>query len=289
LAQIDRSKIKKLKVFLDPLYGSVGLIIKNLIAELEIDPVYFQAEPDANFGGLSEPNPLNPEIRERSLKECKKSGADFGVMWDGDGDRCFFIDEFGNFIDAPYITAVLSQHILKKNYGAKIVSDPRILWPVTKAVDENGGKLIISKSGYRFIKEKMADVDAIFGAEMTAHYFFKENHNSDNGIIPFLLMLEILSTSNKKLSELVAPFKAGHFMIDEIKIKISDFSALSEKIKSHYCEFQQNEIDGLTIESDNLRFNIRGSNTEPGVKLNMEAKSKEILESEKEKLLNLIK
>ncbi|MCX6810749.1 MAG: phosphomannomutase/phosphoglucomutase [Candidatus Berkelbacteria bacterium] len=289
LTQIDRKKIKKLKVFIDPLFGSVGLIIKDIVSKLNIEPVYYQSDPDANFGGLSEPNPLNPEIREKSLVEFKKSGADFGVMWDGDGDRCFFIDELGNFIDAPYITAVLSEYILQKNSGAKIVSDPRILWPISKVVKENGGELVISKSGYRFIKEKMVEVDAVFGAEMTAHYFFKENHNSDNGIIPFLLLLEILSQSDKKLSQLVVPYKEGHFMIDEIKVKVDNFASLADKIKLEYSGYTLNEIDGLTIEADNFRFNIRGSNTEPVVKLNMEAKSKEILDSEKDKLLNILK
>lgn len=285
---VDEGKIKKIKVFLDPLYGSVGLIIKDLLSDFPIDAVYNNAEPNPEFGGLAEPNPLNPEVRKGSIEAFMKSGAEFGVIWDGDGDRCFFLDENGNFVDAPYITAALSAYILKKFPGAKIVCDPRIVWPIKKAVKENGGEFFTAKSGYKFIKEKMAEIDGQFGAEMTAHYFFKENQNSDNGIIPFLLMYQIVCETGKKLSEIVAPYREGHVLIEEVKLQVEDPSEMISKIKEAYKDSKQDELDGLTIESDEFRFNLRASNTEPVAKLNMEARSEEIIEREKEKLLKII-
>lgn len=285
---VEIEKLTKIKVFLDPLYGSVGIVIKDLLRDFPIEPIYNNADPDSGFGGLVEPNPLNSEVRKCSIEAFKASGAEFGVIWDGDGDRCFFLDEEGNFIDAPYITALLAEHILRKNPGAKVVGDPRIVWPIEKATKDNGGEFVPAKSGYRFIKEKMAEVEAAFGAEMTAHYFFKEDKNCDNGIIPFLILLGIVCESGKKLSQLVAPYKEGHVLIEEVKLTIEDPSDLIAKIKDEYKEFKQNELDGLTVESDEFRFNLRASNTEPVAKLNMEAKSQGVIEKEKTKLLSII-
>lgn len=287
-SQIDIKAIKPLKVFIDPFFGSIGLIIKDIAQKLPIEPIYFQVEPTTDFGNVDEPDPLTPNIRKKSLEEFKKSGADFGVMWDGDGDRCFFIDENGEFINAPYITALISKHILEKNPGAKIVGDMRIVWPIEKAVSENGGEFIQSEAGYRFIKEKMAENDAEFGAEMSGHYFFKTNHNCDNGIIPLLIISEILSKSDKKLSQLVAPYKQGHLMIDEIEITGKDFKEILEKLKSQFKDFDTDETDGLTVKNDDFRFNIRPSHTEPDIKLNIEAKSQEKLDEIKEKVLSII-
>lgn len=286
---VNHGSLKKKKILFDPLYGSVNLILKKALALTPSESVFIHDFPDVKFGGLSEPNPLNPEINKFAVELAKKSDIDFGVIWDGDGDRVFFLDENGNFIPAPYITAVIIQYLLEKNPRATIVCDPRILWPIKKSVEENGGKLVESKSGYRFIKEKMSEVNAIFGAEMTAHYFFRENHNSDNGFIPFLMIWEILSIRGKKLSELIAPYRENHFLIEEAKLSIENLKNSIEKLKTEYQSLKQNEIDGLTIESEDFRFNIRGSNTEPVVKLNMEAKSKDVLEKEKEKVINLLK
>jgi len=286
---VNHGNLKEKKILFDPLYGSVNLILKKALETTPADATFIHDYPDIKFGGLSEPNPLNQEVNKFAVKLAKKSDIDFGVIWDGDGDRAFFLDENGDFIPAPYITAVIIENILKKNPGAKIVSDPRILWPIKMAVEKNGGKLIESKSGYRFIKEKMTEKNAIFGAEMTAHYFFQNNHNSDNGFIPFLMVWEILSESDKELSQLIAPYKKDHYLIEEMKINVQNLSQTILKFKKIYCQYRQSEIDGLTIESKEFRFNIRGSNTEPVVKFNMEAKSLEILEREKKKLLKLLK
>lgn len=286
---IDKNKLKNQKILFDPLFGSVNLILKDLLSGLSVEPIFLHDKTDKNFGGLSEPNPMNPEIVKAASNLAKKSAIDFGVTWDGDGDRVFFFDENGDFIPAPYITAILVENLLKKTQGEKIVIDTRIIWPIKKAVDENGGQLFETRCGYRFLKEKMVEIDSPFGVEMTAHYLYKKNHYCDNGIIPFLQIWQLLSETDEKLSELVAKYKKNHFMLDEITFKIDDVEPIFAKIKNEYADFEQSEIDGISIISDQFRFNLRSSNTEPILKLNMEAKSQEILNREREKLINLIK
>ena len=285
---IDKTKLKNQKILFDPLFGSVNLILKDLLFGLPVQPIFLHDKADKNFGGLSEPNPLNQKISAEASELARKSTIDFGVTWDGDGDRVFFFDENGNFIPAPYITAILVEDLLKKNPGAKIVIDTRIIWPIEKAVNENRGQLFETRCGYRFLKEKMVEIDSPFGVEMTAHYLYKKNHFCDNGIIPFLQIWQFLSETDSKLSELVTKYKENHFMIDEIAFKFEDAEPILAKIKNEYSNFEISEIDGVTVISDQFRFNLRPSNTEPILKLNMEAKSQEILDQEKEKIINLI-
>ncbi|PIT97435.1 hypothetical protein COT77_01415 [Candidatus Berkelbacteria bacterium CG10_big_fil_rev_8_21_14_0_10_41_12] len=285
---IDLSKLVKQKILFDPCYGSVGLILDKLLQNLPVERIDLHTKPDKTFGGLSEPNPLNPEIYKEALGLAKNKKPDFGVLWDGDGDRIFFIDENGKFINAPYITAVLVEAVSKKHPNAAVVSDVRIRWPIERACEKSGMKYNEAKSGYRFIKEGMMEKDGAFGAEMTAHYFFKETKYMDNGLIPLLMIWELISATGKKLSELVAPYQKDHFMMDEVKFTIENPGPIIVKLKKEYSDYQINELDGLTIESPEFRFNFRASNTEPAAKLNMEAKSSEILEQEKSKLLSII-
>ncbi|HPL01810.1 MAG TPA: phosphomannomutase CpsG, partial [bacterium] len=172
---------------------------------------------------------------------------------------------------------------------SKIVCDTRIIWPIEEAVKKSGGTLVESRSGYRFLKEKMTEVDAPFAAETTAHYFFQEMKNMDNGIIPFLMVWKLISDSGKTLSQLIAPYKKDHFMMEEIKKEVSDIDEVIEQVKNQYNGYESHNLDGLSIISDQFRFNLRSSNTEPVIKLNMEAKSKEILETEKDKIISLLK
>lgn len=285
---IDVSKLKHQRILFDPLYGSVSLILDKILAGLPAERINLHTEADVNFGGLSEPNPLNNEIRKEAEELAMKEKPDFSVIWDGDGDRCFFLDENGQFVPAPYITSALVEYILKHKPESKIVSDVRILWPIKKATKDNGGEFVISKSGYRFIKEKMVETDAEFGAEMTAHYFFKNNECADNGLIPFLMIWALLSEKNCSLSELVESYRAGHFMIDEMKFKVSDSKSVLDELATVFKEYKQNNLDGLTVETPDFRLNLRGSNTEPVIKLNMEAKSQEVLEKQKAKVLSIL-
>ncbi len=286
---IDISGLKKKKILFDPMFGSVNLILDKILTDLPVEAVKIHDRADKLFGGLKEPNPYNYQMQKDALGAVKKHKPDFGVMWDGDGDRVFFIDENANFIEAPYITAILCEYILTQKPKSKIVCDTRIIWPIEKAVEANGGSLIETRSGYRFLKEKMTEVGSPFAAETTAHYFFEEMKNMDNGIIPFLMVWKLLSDSGKTLSQLIAPYKKDHFMMEEIKKEVSNIDKVLERVKKQYQGYESHNLDGLSIISDQFRFNLRSSNTEPVIKLNMEARSKEILEAEKSKILALLK
>lgn len=286
---VDISGLENKKIVFDPMYGSVNLILDKILIDLPVEAIKIHDRADKLFGGLKEPNPYNYQMQKESLEAVKKHKPDFGIMWDGDGDRVFFIDENANFIEAPYITAILCEYILNQKPKSKIVCDTRIIWPIAKAVETNGGSLIETRSGYRFLKEKMTEVGAPFAAETTAHYFFEEMKNMDNGIIPFLMVWKLLSDSGKTLSQLIAPYKKDHFMMEEIKKEVSDIDEVLARVKKQYQGYESHNLDGLSIISDQFRFNLRSSNTEPVIKLNMEAKSREILEAEKNKILALLK
>ncbi|MEK7142579.1 MAG: phosphomannomutase, partial [Patescibacteria group bacterium] len=221
-SQIDIANLKPQKILFDTCYGSVSLVLDKLLDGLPAEKIELHTKPDANFGGLPEPNPQNLEVQKEAVQLAKNRKPDFAVMWDGDGDRVFFLDEKGEFVPAPYITAVLIEAIAEKHPKAKIVSDPRVIWPIAKAAQKTQCQHIISKSGYRFMKETMIKNQAVFGAEMTAHYFFRETEYTDNGLIPFLMIWEILSTTGNKLSELVAPYRRNHFILDEKKFPVEN-------------------------------------------------------------------
>jgi len=279
---VDVEKLKKQRILLDPMHGSVGLILDKVLEGLPIERIDFRTKPESTFGGLEEPNPMNVKMRAETEEMANKEKPDFTAIWDGDGDRVFFLDGNGKFVNAPYITAVLIETVAKLHPNSSFVCDGRIIWPQQLASENSRMEFLISKSGYRYIKEKMSQEKSVFGAEMTAHYFFEETHYMDNGIIPFLLVWQAVSESGKKLSELVAPYQKDHFMIDEIKFNIEDPSAVIDGLKRDFSDGKQNELDGLTIEYPDWRFNLRASNTEPVAKLNMEAKSEKLL---KEKTL----
>jgi phosphomannomutase len=286
---VNISGLKNKKIIFDPMFGSVNLILDKVLEGLPVEKIKIHYKADKLFGGLSEPNPYNYEMQKDALSAVRENKPDFGVMWDGDGDRVFFIDENANFIEAPYITAILSEYILKQKPGSKIVCDTRVIWPIEKAVKENGGVLIETRSGYRFIKEKMVETGSPFAAETTAHYFFQEMKNMDNGIIPLLMVWKLISDTGKTLSQLIAPYKENHYIMEEIKREVTDIGGVLAKVKDKYKNFKSHNLDGLSIISDKFRFNLRSSNTEPAIKLNMEARGSDILESEKRKLLELIK
>ncbi|OQA52863.1 MAG: Phosphomannomutase/phosphoglucomutase [candidate division WS2 bacterium ADurb.Bin280] len=287
-SMIDIKSLKQKKILFDAMYGSVGLILDDVLEGLPVERVNLHTKPDKNFGGLSEPNPLNTQIQQEALELAKREKPDFTVMWDGDGDRVFFLDEKGCFINAPYITAALVEVVAKKYPGSTIVCDERIIWPVERACEKTGTRQVLSKSGYRFMKETFMKEDGVFGAETTAHYFFKETKYMDNGVIPFLMIWQLLSETGKTLSEAVAPYRDGHFMIDEIKFKVEDQSEIIVDLKKKYSDGRQNEMDGLTVQYDDWRFNFRGSNTEPAAKLNLEAKDEKLMQEKVKEVKKII-
>ena len=282
LSYIDIQKIKPLKIVVNPGNGPAGAIIKLLEKYLPCEFIYINEEPDGNFpNGV--PNPMIVENRKTTSDAVIKHQADFGVAWDGDFDRCFLFDEKGTFIEGYYIIGLLATSLLAKHHGEKIIYDPRLTWNTLDIVKKMGGKAIQSKSGHSFIKAKMRAEDAIFGGEMSAHYYFKDFAYCDSGMVPWLLFLELLSLSSQKLSKLVEQNVNAYPCSGEINYKINDPKQVLHAVEEYFKKQNANidHIDGLSIEFSNWRFNLRGSNTEPLIRLNLETRGKNISIPEK--------
>ena len=287
----DFSKFKKFRVVANPNFGVGGRAIDKLLENTDIEIVKLNWESDGNFP-KGRPDPLIPENREEIAKLVVEKGADFGVAWDADADRCFFFTEKGEFIEGYFITALLGKIFLEKNPGQKILHDPRLIWALQDVAKENGGTDIVNKSGHAFIKERMRKDDVLFGGEMSAHYYFRDYFYCDNGLIPFVMMLEFLSGQEKTLSEIMHEmFWNKYFVSGEINNEVADVKTKLEQAREQYCVGAKNvdEIDGISIEFEDWRFNLRGSNTEPVIRLNVEAKSKELMEEKRDELLKLIR
>ncbi|VAX28495.1 Phosphomannomutase [hydrothermal vent metagenome] len=285
----DADKIKPLNVVVNAGNGCVGPALDAIEGKLPIKMIKVFHEPDPSFpNGV--PNPLLPGNRQATIDAILEHNADLGVAWDGDYDRCFFFDEDGNFIEGYYIVGLLAKSILKKNPGEKIVHDPRLIWNTVDIVKEAGGEAIVSVSGHAFIKQKMREVNAIYGGEMSAHHYFRDNAFSDSGMIPFLLVLQLMSDENKKLSELVGGMIEKYPCSGEINTRLDDPKAKIEELKEKYSDGIIDELDGISVEYDNWRFNVRMSNTEPLLRLNVESKGdKELMHQKTEELLAIIR
>ncbi len=239
-------------------------------------------EPDGNFpNGV--PNPLEPQNRPSTIETVQAHHADAGIAWDGDFDRCFFFDENGDFIEGYYIVGFLAQALLAKTPKGKIVYDPRLVWNTIEMVEQSGGKAVQSKSGHAFIKEKMREVDAIYGGEMSAHHYFKDFFFCDSGMLPWLLVLEIMSKTGKSLSELVRERIQKFPCSGEINRVVKDQKSAIAKVKAHFqLEIPQiDTLDGVGMSFPNWRFNLRSSNTEPKIRLNVETRGNHSLLQEK--------
>jgi len=282
-------KIKPLKVVVNAGNGCVGPALEAIENKLPIEMVKVFFEPDSDFpNGV--PNPLLPGNRQSTIDAILKNKADLGVAWDGDYDRCFFFDEKGNFIEGYYIVGLLAKSILKKNPGEKIVHEPRLVWNTIDEVKNAGGEAVVSKSGHAFIKEKMRKINAIYGGEMSAHHYFRDNSYSDSGMIPFLLILQLISDENKKLSELVDEMISNYPCSGEINSTINNPAEKLEEIKAKYADGKMDLLDGVSVEYDTWRFNVRISNTEPLIRLNVESKHDiELMKNKTDELLKLIR
>lgn len=289
LSFIDPAEIKKMNVVANANFGKAGEMTDKMIAKgnlpITIEPLNY--EPDGSFP-KGRPDPLVPENRGETSQLVKSCGADFAVAWDADADRCFFYDEKGNFIDGYYIVALLSTIMLRDNPGGKIIIEPRMVFATKKAIEDAGGTWIVNKVGHTFIKERMRKEDAVFAGENSAHLYFKKNFYCDNGMIPFLLVLQELSTSGKKLSELVKPWMDEVKISGEINFTVADPKAVIEKIADIYSDSPQDWTDGLSVEVKDARFNVRPSNTEPLLRLNVEAFSQKRMEEIRDTLKSMI-
>lgn len=285
---VDINKIKKFKIVANGNFGMAGKVAERISEIIPMDLVKLNFEPDGNFP-KGKPDPLISENRKEMEIKVVEEKADFGVTWDADADRCFFVDERGRFIEGSYISALLAKIILNRNLG-KIVSDPRVRKPIRTIVNENKGELIFSKSGHSFIKEKMREVDAVYAGENSGHYFFKDYFYCDNGMIPFLLMIEYLSENSEESVSKINDYFIEKFPVSgEINIPVEeDVSEIISRLKEKYKDGEEDNIDGLSLGFSNWRFNIRSSNTEPVIRINVEADAKNILENKKQELFETI-
>jgi phosphomannomutase len=286
---IDRSSISPFRFVGNGNFGFVGQPVKRIVKELELTMIPLNFEPDGSFP-KGAPDPLLRENRLETEELIRSSGADFGVSWDADADRVMFFDENGRYIHGVYITALLAKIMLEK-YGNnnKIIFDPRVIWPISKVIKEMGAVPLVSKSGHAFMKDRMRLEDALYAGELSAHYYFRDNFYADNGIIPFLLILECLSKNNRKLSEIVEPFIEGHYMSGELNYEVKNIENILEKVRHRFKnDGKEDFIDGYSLESKEWRFNIRPSNTQPLLRLNVEAKLPELVDKIKDEIVQII-
>ena len=282
LTYVDGSALKPLKLVVNPGNGCAGIASDALEPHLPFELIKVHNEPDGTFpNGI--PNPMLPENQAVTSEAVLEHGADMGIAWDGDFDRCFLFDEKGTFIEGYYIVGLLAESILAKDPGAKIVHDPRMTWNTLEVVAAAGGNAVQSKSGHSFIKEKMREVDAAYGGEMSAHHYFRNFSYADSGMIPWLLVAELISVSGKSLSELVGERMAMYPASGEINRKVADAKATLNKLHDAYAAdaLSVDDTDGYSFEFADWRFNIRMSNTEPVVRLNVETRGDAPLLEEK--------
>ncbi len=273
LSYVDVAALKGLKLVVNPGNGCAGIATDALQAHLPFELIKVHNEPDGTFpNGI--PNPMLLDNQAVTTEAVVEHGADMGIAWDGDFDRCFLFDEKGTFIEGYYIVGLLAESILAKNPGAKIIHDPRMTWNTLDIVAAAGGEAVKSKSGHSFIKEKMRDVDGIYGGEMSAHHYFRDFSYADSGMIPWLLVAELMSVSGKTLSELVGERMAMYPASGEINRKVADAAATLERLHANYAggALDVDDTDGYSFEFADWRFNIRMSNTEPVVRLNVESR-----------------
>jgi phosphomannomutase len=263
----------------------VGPILERL--PLELVKTYW--EPDGEFPG-HEPNPLLPENRELIVAKVRETGADLGIAWDGDADRCFFIDGDGEFVPGDFVTALLAAGVLEKAPGADILYDVRASRAVPDTVARHGGRALVNRVGHAFFKTRMRDEGAEFGGEVSAHYYFKAFYNADSGTIPALLILELLSHRNATLSELLQPLRERYFISGEINSAVADPPAKLGEIRARYAGAEITELDGVSVDYADWHFNVRPSNTEPLLRLNLESlASREDMERRRDEVLELIR
>ncbi len=285
----DFSKFKAFKIVANPNFGVAGRALDSLLAGTNIAVEKLNYIPDGNFP-KGRPDPLIPENREELSRLVVEKGADFGVAWDADADRCFFFTEKGEFIEGYFVTALLAQIFLQRQAGKKIIHDTRLTWAIEEIVKKNDGIDVPTKAGHSFIKERMRKENAVFGGEMSAHYYFRDYFFCDNGLIPLVMMMEFLSTQEKSLSEIMHEmFWAKYFVSGEINTQVANVQAVIENAKRIYSAgaVKIDETDGISIDHADWRFNFRGSNTEPVIRLNVEAHSQALMEEKRDELLQL--
>jgi phosphomannomutase len=289
LSIVRPDELKPLTVLLDAGNGAAGVALEKLLPRLPLRATGRHLQPDGNFpNGV--PNPILEESRAGTVQTLKAGTFDFGVAWDGDYDRCFFFDEHGNFIEGYYIVGLLAQALLQAQPGQTIIYDPRLTWNTIDIVDRMGGNAVVCKSGHAFIKEKMRAEDATYGGEMSAHHYFKSHWYCDSGMIPFLLVARLVSSTGRSLGDLVDEMISRYPCSGEVNSTVADVPTVLARVEAAYPDGEHNHLDGLSVEFPDWRFNLRGSNTEPVIRLNVESRGdRELMEAKTAELLSLIR
>jgi phosphomannomutase len=286
---VDTSAISPLRVVVDAANGMAGAMLPPVLEHLPIEVVRCYFEPDGTFPN-HEPNPLLPENREFIVRKTLEEGADLGVAFDGDADRCFFVDEAGEFVPGDFVTALFAETVLEREPGAKIIYDVRASWAVPDTIVAAGGVPVVSRVGHAFIKHVMREEGAAFGGEVSGHYYFRDFCQADTGVVPFLLMLELLSRRGQKLSEILRPFRERYFITGELNTPVPDVATKLRELEERFGpEGTVSQLDGLSVEGPDWHFNVRPSNTEPLLRLNLEARSQEQMERRRDEVLSLIR
>ncbi|NJC87311.1 MAG: phosphomannomutase [Desulfuromonas sp.] len=274
MGYIDRATLKPLKIVVNAGNGCAGPVIDALEPHLPFQFVKVHHEPDSRFpNGI--PNPLLPENRAATADAVRRHGADLGLAWDGDFDRCFFFDQSGRFIEGYYLVGLLAEQLLQRHPGAKIIHDPRLTWNTVEQVGQAGGIPVQSKTGHAFIKERMRSENAVYGGEMSAHHYFRDFAYCDSGMIPWLLIADLICRTGSSMADLVDRRIAAYPCSGEINFEVHDLPAAIAKVLAHYQDQggQLDRTDGVSLDFDDWRFNLRGSNTEPLLRLNVETRA----------------
>jgi phosphomannomutase len=289
LSFIDPAAVKPLRVVIDAANGMAGAMLPPLLERLSVDTVRCFFEPDGTFPN-HEPNPLLPENREFIVGKVREQGADLGIAFDGDADRCFFVDDTGEFVPGDFVTALLAESVLEKEPGAKIIYDVRASWAVRDTVERAGGIPLVNRVGHAFIKHRMRQEGAAFAGEVSGHYYFRDFNQADSGTIPALLMLELVSRRGKPLSELLRPYRERYFITGEINTPVADVPLKLQEIKERFGrEGEVSHLDGISVTAEHWHLNVRPSNTEPLLRLNLEALDRGLMEGKRDEVLAVIR
>ena len=285
---IEPSRVRPLRVVFDAANGMGGRMMSVLLERLAIDAIECYFEPDGTFPN-HEPNPLLPENRDFIVERVKAEGADLGIAFDGDADRCFFVDDTGEFVPGDFITALLARTVLEKEPGATIIYDVRASWAVRDVVEAAGGTALVNRVGHAFIKQRMREVDAAFAGEVSGHYYFRDFYQADSGTIPALLMLEMISAAGVPLSEILAPMRQTYFLTGELNTRVPDVALKLQEVKERFGQAAEiSHLDGISITAADWHLNVRPSNTEPLLRLNLEARSQATMERKRDEVLSLL-
>jgi phosphomannomutase len=290
LSFIDVDEVSPLHVVIDAANGMGGVMLPPVLERLpKIDAQRFFFEPDGTFPN-HEPNPLLPENREFIVQKTLESGAALGAAFDGDADRCFFVDDSGEFVPGDFVTALLAESVLEKEPGARIIYDVRASWAVPETIERAGGIPLVNRVGHAFIKHRMREEDAAFAGEVSGHYYFRDFTQADSGVIPFLLMLDLVSRRGKKLSEILAPYRERYFLTGELNTPVADVALTLQELEERFGrEGTVSHLDGVSVMAEDWHMNVRPSNTEPLLRLNLEARSRDLMEQKREEVLDAIR